>query len=162
FELKDDRKELFDFALPFAVGLLLGLAIVIGGQYMLQGVSEEKESRILESLLCTVSAEELLTGKLVGLGGAGRTIVAARVTMGTLFAGPAAALAQVQLPPTTIAITIAYFVLGYLFIGSLMTGIGAVTNNMREAQQFAVWFTFLTFIPFYMLPIMLGHPNSPV
>ena len=35
-------------------------AIITGGQYLLQGVSEEKETRILESLLCSVSPDELL------------------------------------------------------------------------------------------------------
>ena len=63
FELKDDRRELFDFLLPFILGMLLSLCIVIGGQYLLQGVAEEKESRILESLLCTVTPEELMAGQ---------------------------------------------------------------------------------------------------
>jgi ABC-2 type transport system permease protein len=162
FELKDDRKELFDFMLPFAFGMLLGLSIVIGGQYLLQSVNEEKESRILESLLCTVSAEELLSGKLIGLGAAGLTIVASWVVMGVLVGGPALAMAQVHVQPLTFVVMAAYFVLGYLFIGSLMTGIGAVASSMREAQQFAVWFTFLTFIPFYLLPVLVGHPDSPL
>src|SRR6266536_280929 len=65
FEHRDSRRELLDFMLPVILGMLMGLCIVIGGQYLLQGVSEEKESRILESLLCTVSAEELLAGKLL-------------------------------------------------------------------------------------------------
>ena len=61
-----------------------------------------------------------------------------------------------------LAIAVTYFLLGYLFYGSLMTGIGAITNNMREAQQFAVWFTFLNFAPFIMITFLLGRPNSPV
>src|SRR5207247_8298232 len=142
FELKNEARELLDFLLPFALGLLLGLAIVIGGQYLLQGGSEEKESRILESLLCTVSAEELLAGKLVGLGGAGLTLVGLWMAMSAWFAAPAAALAHLHLSPMLLVVMLAYLLLGYLFYGSLMTGIGAITNNMREAQQFAFMFTF--------------------
>jgi ABC-2 type transport system permease protein len=162
YELKDDRRELFDFILPFVLGFLLGLSIVIGGQYLLQGVNEEKESRILESLLCTVTAEELLAGKLVGLGGAGLTIVASWVIMGSVVAGPAAATANVHVAPATIVFMVVYFVLGYLFMGSLMTGIGAIASTMREAQQFAVWFTIMNFLPFYLLPTLIGNPNSPL
>ena len=55
-----------------------------------------------------------------------------------------------------------YFLLGYLFYGSLMTGVGAIASNMREAQQFSVWFTMLTFIPFYLLLTLIGHPGSPL
>jgi len=162
FELKDDRREMLDFMLPFMFAMLLGVSIVLGGQYLLQGVAEEKESRILESLLCTVSAEELMAGKLFGLGAAGLLVVAIWVGIGAVFVGPILVLAGVTLPAGLLAIALAYFLLGYLFYGSLMTGIGAVTNNMREAQQFAVWFTFLNFVPFIMITFLLGRPNSPL
>ena len=56
FESKDDRREMLEFMVPFMFSILLGMCIITGGQYLLQGVSEEKESRILESLLCTLSA----------------------------------------------------------------------------------------------------------
>jgi ABC-2 type transport system permease protein len=159
FELKDDRREMFDFFLPFSFGMLLGLCIVIGGQYLLQGVNEEKESRILESLLCTVTPEELLAGKLVGLGGAGLTLVAFWTAIGAGFGGPAAAMARVEFSPFLLVAMIAYLLLGYLFYGSLMTGIGAITNNMREAQQFAFMFTFANWVPFIMLTAIIGHPD---
>jgi ABC-2 type transport system permease protein len=162
FGLKDDARELADFLVPFAFAMLLGLSIVIGGQYLLQGVAEEKESRILESLLCTVSAEDLLFGKLIGLGGAGLTMVGAWIVMGAFAASPIAMLAHVQVPPTLIVLSVVYFLLGYLFYGSLMTGIGAVTNNMREAQQFSFAFTFMNFIPFYMMTLILSRPDSPI
>jgi ABC-2 type transport system permease protein len=162
FELKDNRRETLDFMLPFGFAMLLGVSIVLGGQYLLQGVAEEKESRILESLLCTVSAEELMAGKLFGLGAAGLLVVAIWVSIGAMFVGPMLLLAGVKLPAGLLAIALAYFLLGYLFYGSLMTGIGAVTNNMREAQQFAVWFTILNFAPFMMMIFLLGRPGSPL
>ena len=162
FERKDDRRELLDFMLPFMLAMLLGVAIVMGGQYLLQGVAEEKESRILESLLCTVSAEELMAGKLFGLGAAGLLVVAIWTSVGATAVGPALVLAGVHLPAGLLAVALAYFLLGYLFYGSLMTGIGAVTSNMREAQQFAVWFTFMNFVPFIMITFLLGRPNAPV
>ena len=160
FELKDERREMVDFLVPFAFGMLMGLSIVIGGQYLLQGVAEEKESRILESLLCTVSAEDLLLGKLLGLGGAGLTMVGAWLLMGSIAASPLALVAQVPVSPGMLVLAVVYFLLGYLFYGSLMTGIGAVTNNMREAQQFAFAFTFMNFIPFYMMTMIIGRPDS--
>jgi len=165
FELKNEARETLDFLLPFALGLLLGMAIVIGGQYLLQGITEEKESRILESMLCTVSPEELLVGKLIGLGGAGLTLVLGWVVLSTTVLGsaaPAFGLMKVTLPPQTIALMVVYFLLGYLFFGSLMTGIGSIASNMREAQQFSVWFTMMSFIPFYLLSTLIGHPDAPL
>jgi ABC-2 type transport system permease protein len=160
FELKNEARETLDFLLPLAIGMLLGLSIVIGGQYLLQGVTEEKESRILESMMCTVSPGELLGGKLIGLGAAGLTIILGWILLGTSVATPALGVMKFSLPPQIVAVMLCYFLLGYLFYGSLMTGIGSIASNMREAQQFSVWFTFLNFIPFYMLPKLVGHPNS--
>jgi ABC-2 type transport system permease protein len=162
FELKDNRREMLDFMVPFMFAMLLGVSIVLGGQYLLQGVAEEKESRILESLLCTVSPEELMAGKLFGLGAAGLLVVAIWASVGATVVGPILLLAGVKLPAGLLLIALGYFLLGYLFYGSIMTGIGAVTGNMREAQQFSVWFTFLNFAPFIMITFLLGRPNAPL
>ncbi len=162
FRHRGEENEMIDFMLPFAFSMLLGISIILGGQYLLQGVAEEKESRILESLLCTLSSDELMTGKLLGLGAVGLAIVAVWAAAGALLAVPALAMLQVSIPLDWVAIAIAYFLLGYLFFGSLMTGIGAVTNNMREAQQFAVWFTFANFLPFIMMLSILSRPSSPL
>jgi len=162
FELKDDRRQMMDFMVPFMFAMLLGVSIVLGGQYLLQGVAEEKESRILESLLCTVSPEELMFGKLFGLGAAGLLVVAIWASVGALAVGPILLLAGVKLPTGLIGIALCYFLLGYLFYGSIMTGIGAMAGTMREAQQFSVWFTFLNFAPFIMITFLLGRPNAPL
>jgi ABC-2 type transport system permease protein len=160
YELHDESREMIDFFVPFGMGLLLSIAIVTGGQYLLQGVSEEKESRILESLLCTVTSEELMFGKLVGLGGAGLTLVTAWTLMGAYFVAPLAMAGKLHMSPLLLAFGVLYFMLGYLFYASLMTGIGAIATNLREANQMAILFTFANFVPFYMLPKIIGHPDS--
>ncbi|MGH7741988.1 MAG: ABC transporter permease [Candidatus Eiseniibacteriota bacterium] len=160
FELKDGRREILEFLLPFMLGMLLSMCIVTGGQYLLQGVAEEKESRILESLLCTVTPEELMVGKLIGLGGAALTLVGAWVLMGLSISAPAAVMARAQMTPSILLAGLVYLLLGFLFYASLMTGIGAITNNMREAQQFAFMFTFANFIPFILIAKILAHPDG--
>jgi ABC-2 type transport system permease protein len=74
----------------------------------------------------------------------------------------AATIVPFRLPSGLAACAIVYFLLGYLFYASLMIGIGGMTNNMREAQQFAVWFSFANFAPFVMLVSILGNPNGPL
>jgi ABC-2 type transport system permease protein len=162
FETKDDRREMLEFMVPFLFSILLGMCIITGGQYLLQGVTEEKESRILESLLCALSTEDLLAGKLLGLGAVGLTLVGVWLGAGMALGGPMMALADVQVPPVLLISAIAYFFLGYLFYGGLMTGIGAATNNMREAQQFAMMFTFANFIPFILMTSIMAKPDGPL
>jgi ABC-2 type transport system permease protein len=160
--LKDDMREIWSFILPFALALLLGMAIVMGGQYLLQGVAEEKETRILESLLCTVSPDDLMLGKLLGLGSAGLTLVGVWLVFGLQAAAAPMAMLHVEVSPLLIVLGVAYFLFGYLFYASLMTGIGAIANNLREAQQLAMVFTMMNFIPFYALTKILNSPDSKI
>ena len=160
--LKDDAKELAGFLLPFALGFLLAMAIITGGQYLLQGVSEEKETRILESLLCSVSPDELLAGKLLGLGSAGLTLVGVWITAGAYAGGSSLAFLNISLPPSLIAAGILYFLFGYLFYASIMIGVGAITSNLREATQYASYLTILNVCPFWFMMKILNTPNSPL
>lgn len=162
FQLKDDAAAVFDFMVPFVMGLLLSITIVIGGQYLLQGVSEEKESRILESMMCAVTAEELVVGKLVGLGSVGLTMVGSWIAMGAAISGPMLMAVKVPVSTPLLVFMVVYFALGYFFYASVMTGVGAVTNNLREANQTAFVFTFMNFIPFYMMTTIIGHPNGAI
>lgn len=162
FELKDEAREIADFLVPMFFSLLLGLSIIIGGQYLLQGVAEEKESRILESLMCQVSAEELMAGKLFGLGAVGLVTIGAWVGVALGVSVPVMAMLPIRLDPVVVSLAVLYFLFGYLFFGSIMTGIGAITNNMREAQQFAVWFSFAPFVPFILVTVILSKPDGPL
>lgn len=161
WRVEDRKSEMLGFIMPYLFAILLGMGIFTGGQYLMQGVSEEKETRILESLLCTVTPEDLLLGKLIGLGGAGLTMVLVWIGAGALMTGQAALAMPIHLPPGMLALALVYFLLGFLFYGTLMLTVGAVTSNLRESQQFAVWFSLLNFSPLWMITMLLGHPEAP-
>jgi ABC-2 type transport system permease protein len=160
FVSKSDNDELGGVFIPIMFALALGLCITIGGQYLVQGVVEEKESRILESLLCTIRPSELMAGKLFGLGAVGLLVIAVWGGAGLAVAAPLLSALHFQLPPLILPLAVAYFLLGYLFYGSMMLGIGAVTNNMREAQQFSVWFSFANFAPMIVMWKVISNPNG--
>ncbi|MBI5836914.1 MAG: ABC transporter permease [Candidatus Eisenbacteria bacterium] len=160
FELRDDRRRIADLVIPIGLGMLLAICIMSGGQYLLQGLAEEKESRILESMLCSVSPEELLAGKLIGLGGAGLTLVAAWMGMAGVGAGAAAAVLPLHFSAGMLLAAVAYFVLGYLMFASMMAGVGAVAGSAREAQQISVMFVVSMMFPFFVLTTLLESPDS--
>jgi len=158
--MKNDAQEFAGFLLPFALGFLLAMSIVLGGQYLLQGVGEEKESRILESLLCSVSADELLAGKLLGLGSVGLTLVAVWVIAGATSAAGLLSSAGLTLSPSLLALGLGYFLCGYLFFGAIMLSIGALASNLREATQISGYLTMLNVAPFWVLVKFLNEPNA--
>jgi ABC-2 type transport system permease protein len=65
-----DAVDLFDPAVLVVYGavfLLYGL-LAMYGQWVAQGIVEEKQSRVIEVLLAAVRPTELLGGKVLGLG----------------------------------------------------------------------------------------------
>ena len=64
--------ELFtNFGLPFLTAVLLFVSIFWASGYLLGGVAEEKEKRMMEVLLSSTTPSELLTGRVLGLCAAG-------------------------------------------------------------------------------------------
>ncbi len=81
---------------------------------------------------------------------------------GAALLGTTFAFVKVEFSALIMVVGLFYFVFGYLFYASLMTGIGAVTNNLREANQMAMMFTMANFFPFYVLAKILNSPNSGI
>jgi ABC-2 type transport system permease protein len=58
---------------PIAFAMFFMVSIFTSSSFLLQGVVEEKENRVMEILLSSVSYKELLIGKVFGLGAVGLT-----------------------------------------------------------------------------------------
>lgn len=146
----DPATLIFFMAMAFAV--IFSVLAITG--YLLQGLNEEKENRVMEILLSTVSPDQLMLGKLVGLGLAG--MIQMGVWMGSavgLLFGAAIFLDDIPtltLPPLPlILVAFAYFLLGYAFFAALMAALGAVTTSQRESQQLTVIVILPAVAPFW-------------
>ncbi|WP_240664596.1 ABC transporter permease [Methanosarcina sp. MSH10X1] len=151
--------EIFaSFGLPILTAFLLLFSIFSSSGFLLRGVTEEKENRIIEILLSSVTPSEILRGKILGLGAVGLLqiiIWLAAVTLGSGYALPA----KIEL--LTLFLALIYFVLGFLFFASMMAGIGAVTSSLQESQQIAGIFTFAAASPLIFMQLILTDPDSP-
>ena len=81
---------------PFSMFLLLTMSIFFSSGYLLQGIAEEKQNRVIEVIWASVDPMELLTGKIIGLGAAGLLQVAFYAGMLLLPAVTVFALFQVS------------------------------------------------------------------
>jgi len=127
FSPENDARRIAAFALPMAFAFILSIGIFTSGGYLMQGMGEEKESRILESLIALVTPDELMFGKMIGLGAAGLGLV---VTWGTL--GGIALLfrpVSIAIGPGTILIAAYYFLVGYFLFGSFMLAVGSLVSS---------------------------------
>lgn len=171
---------------PTLFTVLFVMSIFITSNYLLQSVTEEKESRVVEIVLSSVPALPLMAGKICGLGAAGLsqvliwllTALAALTLLPALgIGGPGATppaggagvmgaalgAGGIEPPgPLVLGAALLYFVLGYLAYGALFAAIGAIAPGTREAQQYSGFFGFVAVVPYILSGIFLTDPASPV
>jgi ABC-2 type transport system permease protein len=151
--------------LPYIFGILLMMSIFTSSGYLLQGLGEEKENRVMEILLSSISPKQLLAGKVLGLGAAGLVqiivwLVSANFIMKIASNTWGNVIGSLQVPLDFLILGIVYFVLGYLFMAVIMAGVGSISPTAREGQQMSAIFTIPVIIPIYFMGLIMEHPEN--
>lgn len=152
---------------PGIFSLLLALSLMLSSIYMVQGLGDEKESRLVEVLLSSVSGRQLLVGKVLGLGAAGLTQVIIWLASAPLLLRLASTsfggfISTIQIPANFLILGITYFSLGYLLFASLSVGVGAISPTAREGSQLSMVYTMLTFVPLWFASLLFIFPDNPI
>jgi ABC-2 type transport system permease protein len=154
----------FGFLLPYAFTFLFVISIFITSGYLLQSVTEEKESRVVEILLSSVPPAPLMAGKIVGLGAAGLTQVAIWVATALvalpLIVERVPQAASLSISPQVLVLALAFFIVGYLAYGAIFAAVGAIAPGTREAQQYSGFLGFFAVIPLVFASAFLADPGS--
>ena len=158
--------ELAGFIMPYAFGMLFMMSLFLSSGYLLQGVAEEKENRLIEILLSSVSARQLLIGKVIGLGAAGLLqIIVWLITM-VIFVVVAASsivsLSGLHVSAGLILLSIVYFILGYILLGIIWAAIGSISSTARESSQWTAITILPSVLPLVLLGLFITNPNHVV
>ena len=127
--------------------LLLG-SLAVYGQWVLTGVVEEKNNRVVELILSTVRARQLLAGKVIGIGLLGLTQLA-------LVTGLAAALlaAGVFGAPASlggsVALVAPWFALGYALYAAAYAAAGALGSRQQDPNAAGAPVTYTLIAAFF-------------
>lgn len=156
--------EVRQFLVGQAALVLLFMAIMMTGSWVLLGVTEEKTSRVVEVLLSAVRPWHLLAGKIVGVGILGLlqfSVVVSGVVVGIRLLFGAEVIPEVD--SALLATLIVWFVLGYVVYAVGYSAIGAVASRPEDAQNAAFPMTMVSLIG-YLVGIFYvgGNPDSAV
>jgi ABC-2 type transport system permease protein len=113
------------------VAVLYGLLIMFG-QFVAQGVVEEKSSRVVELLLATMKPWQLLAGKILGLGLLG---LAQIVLIAAVGVAGALAFDLVDIPGELIGTAVSvvlWFVLGYAFYAAIFAVAASLVSRQED------------------------------
>lgn len=153
--------------LAFSMLMVLYLTILVYGVTVLRGVTEEKQNRIIEVLLSSVSPFYLLLGKVIGIGLVGLTQYLTwsvfGITLSVLSAAPAMMMYADQLPkisPWLFVFFIIYYLLGYFLYATLYAMVGAIVSNEDDGQQAQMPITMTFMIPMILSSLVMENPTG--
>jgi ABC-2 type transport system permease protein len=152
---------------PGMFSLLLALSLIFSSTYVLQSLGEEKENRLMEVLLSSISTRQLLAGKVLGLGAAGLIQVIVWVISFPLLLRFASSsigglVSTLQVPAYFWVLGVLYFILGYSTFAVLSASVAAISSTVQEAQGLAGIYTIFSIAPFWFLSLLLLYPTSPI
>lgn len=160
----DERTGMVMILTPVVFAVLFIMSITMTSSLMMQNVVEEKETRMVEMITTSITPLELLWGKIIGLGALGLFQIAVWVLVGgvviTLRQDFAQMLTDIHYPSWLLVMAVLYLILGYVLYGSLMSGIGASSSSMQEAQPLAGLFSMVGVLPLFFLAQFLGNSNG--
>ncbi len=146
------QKSYYFFAFPSTIAMVFSLAIFLSANFMLQGIAKEKENKILEILLSSVSFNQLLLGKILGLAILGLIQFSTWIIAGTMIVWLLAPEIFARIffsfiATQAILLYLLFFILGYLLYASLLAAIGVLTETRGEAQQIGSLLTVFALLP---------------
>lgn len=187
-EKSSDSKVLF--GLGMAGGILIYIFIFVYGAQIMQGVIEEKTSKVVEVIVSSVRPFQLMLGKILGLASVGLLQFLIWIVLITTVSSLVLGYFGVDMPQKEMMDQVAnpeynsgfmevmrtvneipvffmifcflfYFLGGYLLYGALFAAVGSAVDSPAEAQQFIFPITIPMLISYFALfTFILDNPHG--
>lgn len=164
---KNDNSE-GAFYSAYILFFLMYFVIMLYGMNVARSIIEEKTSRVFEVLLATIRPEEMMAGKVIGVGSVGLTqvgiwlVAAILLTATPLVTHLTGVHVAVTLTATQVIFFVVYFLLGYLLYSSIAAALGAMTNSEQELQQLNMFLVMPLALCMFGLGFVVTNPDGIV
>ncbi len=154
------------FYSAYALFFLMYFVIMLYGMNVARSIIEEKTSRVFEVLLATIRPEEMMAGKVIGVGSVGLTqigiwlLTAVLLTSTSLVARFTGSDTHVPLTAMQVIFFIVYFLLGYLLYSAVAAALGAMTNSEQELQQLNLFLAMPLALCLFSLGVVIPNPDG--
>jgi len=148
------------------MAFLITMPILLYGMDMARAIIEEKSSRIFEVMLAVIRPDDMLAGKLLGVGAVGLTQIAIWVVAAALFTGSALAAPllsgdmALHFSVQEAVLFPLYYILGFFLYSSLFSGLASTCETAQELQMFMPFVVVPVWLSFGILPYLLSNPDS--
>lgn len=151
---------------PMVFSILFMFIIALTSGYMLNAVMDEKTNRTVEILLTSVTPLQLMAGKIIGNLAIGLTQLLVWGGLPLLAVGIGAAFlpnfVDMGFDAGLIWVAAGLVMLGVLQFSALLTILGSVVAEDREAQQISGVVSLIFMVPFFFLTKLMFEPTGKI
>ncbi len=154
--------------LPLIVAVFFVFLILTTSGYMTTVLAEEKVNRTIEIIVTSISAGQMMAGKLLGALGIAllQLVVWIIFLVAAVWVGSQVLdlswLQELDISWRDAAMIVLVAMPAYYFTAALMTLLGTMVNDDMEAQQIGSLSFILLFLPIYLLMVIIPNPDGAV
>jgi len=157
-EGEQKSSQALNAALPIFLMVLLFISVFTSASSLMTTTIEEKSNRVVELLLSSLTAMELMTGKILGQMSVGLLILVLYTGFGLLALMTLALSGLVDF--LLLVYLVVFFIVLYATIAALMAAIGAAVSDFRDAQSLMTPVTLIVMLPWLLMVPISNQPNS--
>lgn len=167
-----EYNQIYEMIAPGIFLVIFYLVIVLLSNQMLTSTTEEKENRVTEMILTSITSKTLIIGKIISL------IILGLVQIIVLFLpviiGYFVVSTQMNLPDITpllanikwefwpILTGITVLLAGFMMFTGLLVGIGAAMPTAKDANSYFGAIIMLLMVPFFLPSLFTAPEPSPI
>jgi ABC-2 type transport system permease protein len=147
------------YFIAFGFGIVFFMSAITFGTTIAQSVVEEKQTRIIEILLSTVSARELLTGKVIGnsvLAFGQILAIAGLAILGLVLTGQRLLLGALG---ASVVWFVVFFAIGFIMIAALYAATAAMVSRAEDIGSVTSPVMMLVMIPYFLVVFFFDDPG---
>jgi len=162
------------FVIAYVMTLVLYMALLIYGTQVLTSTVEEKTNRINEILVSSLRPDELMLGKVIGVGSvglvqlgiyaaAGWFLTSQRQVIGRMLGANPDAISQLPIPSLPIDLLLVFllfFLLGFFFYAAAYAAVGSTCSTVQETQQASLPVTLVVVVGLFLMFSLLDDPDG--
>lgn len=156
--------------LVYVLLFIIYFAVLMYGNMIAMEVATEKSSRVMEILISSVSPIKQMFAKILGVGLLSLIQLAVLLLTGyfsikynleSLQEGFFEFFGFGNIPASTIAYAVIFFLLGYFLYSTMAAFLGSLVSRIEDVQQMITPMTLLIIAGFMMAMFGLGKPDAP-
>ena len=153
-----EQSEGIRYLVALAFGLVFMMAAAGSGGVIAQSTVSEKQTRVVEILLSTVSARSLLAGKILGnsiVAFGQMAATAAAAVLGLVLTGQDELLGMLGAPLVWFVV---FFLVGFLLLASIYAAGASLVSRVEDTGSVIMPAMMLTMIPYFLVAFLGDNP----